>query len=87
MGSPRSAGTIERPSNVPFRGSGAPAISSLRGGIRQPQGGETVLCSVLRAPREDNGEEYSEYRRMHRRTVEYVSLEVLGETSIRVFRF
>jgi len=35
MGSPRSAGTIERPSNVLFRGSGAPAMSSKVGRTSQ----------------------------------------------------
>ena len=29
--------------------------------IRQLQGMNTVLCSVFRAPREYNGQEYSEY--------------------------
>ena len=43
-----------------------------------------VVCSVLRAPpREYNGEEYSEYRRMHRRTVEYVSFEYRVSTTER----
>ena len=49
MGSPRSAGTIERPSNVPFRGSGAPAISSRVGSTSQNAQG-TSETYVLNTP-------------------------------------
>ena len=41
--------------------------------IRIPQGGETVSCSVFRAPRGDKGGEDSGDSGMQRNTVEYVS--------------
>jgi len=47
-----------------------------RGGGVRPEGVETVLCSVLRAPREDEGDGHSEYRgrRVRVSTAKHVSL-------------
>ena len=52
-----------------------PRLVARDGGVR-PEGGNTVLCSVLRAPREDEGEEHSEYRgrRVRVSTAKHVSL-------------
>ena len=55
--------------------------------IRQLQGMNTVLCSVFRAPREYNGQEYSEYSGIRPNTAEYVSSRVLVGIHQYVFRF
>ena len=54
------------------------------GWIRQPRGGQTVLSRVLRAPREDEGCEGSEYSGMRSNAAEYVSCPLerwLGDKS------
>ena len=46
--------------------------------VRQPQGGATVLCSVFRARREDNGWDDRECSGRQRKTGECVSLSSAG---------
>ena len=45
------------------------------------------MCSVFRAPREDNGEEDSEYSGIRPKTAEYVSSRALVGIQEYVFRF
>ena len=59
--------TTHAPPNTPARGAPEPPI-----GLAQ-----AVLCSVFRAPREYNREEYSDYSGRRVSTAEYVSSRAL----------
>ena len=55
--------------------------------VPQPQGGDTVSCSVLRAPREYTGDECSEYGRLRPNAAECVPSRALVGIQESVFRF
>ena len=59
----------------------------LRAEYADMRAGGRYVCRAFRAPREDNGEEYSERRRARSDTVECVSSRALAGRPDSVFRF